>query len=77
MANPLEKKLAALKTQVNLKETPEEDVPRAEARQNITLDIPAELHTKLMIRRAYGKGSLKEQVQIAIREYLEREGDPV
>ena len=69
----MEKKLAALKNPVKLQETPEGEAPRAEERQTITLDIPAELHTKLMIRRAYGKGSLKEQVQTAIREYLERE----
>ena len=73
MANPLEKKLAALKTSVKLKEAPEEAPLPVEETQTITLDIPAELHTKLMVRRAYGKGSLKEQVQTAIRQYLERE----
>ena len=73
MANPLEKKLAALKTSVKLKEAPVEDAILVEETQTITLDIPAELHTKLMIRRAYGKGSLKEQVQAAIRQYIERE----
>ena len=73
MANPLEKKLAALKTSVKLTEAPVEDAPLVEETQTITLDIPAELHTKLMVRRAYGKGSLKDQVQLAIRQYLERE----
>lgn len=71
VASPLEKKLAALKTSVTLEEAPGAAVP-VEETQTITLDIPAELHTKLMIRRAYGKGSLKEQVQTAIRDYLAR-----
>ena len=76
MANPLEKKLAALKTPVTLEEAPDDASPPVGETQTITLDIPAELHTKLMIRRAYGKGSLKDQVQAAIREYLAKEDFP-
>ena len=73
MANALEKKLAALKTPVTLEEAPDEALLPVGETQTITLDIPAELHTQLMIRRVYGKGSLKEQVQTAIREYLSKE----